>query len=48
MMRTILILLGLLTATVAVSACVPLAVGAGGAVVADQIAEDQNGDDGLF
>lgn len=32
----------------AVSGCVPLAVGAAGAVVADKVVEDQNGGDGLF
>jgi hypothetical protein len=28
--------------------CAPLFLGAGGAVVADQVAEDQQGGDGLF
>ena len=30
------------------SACVPDALGATGAIVADQIAEEENGGDGLF
>lgn len=28
--------------------CGPLLIGAGGAVLADKVAEDQQGDDGLF
>ncbi|MGB7269364.1 MAG: hypothetical protein WBC90_07560 [Albidovulum sp.] len=28
--------------------CAPLIIGAGGAVIADKVAEDQNGGDGLF
>ena len=39
---------GLILAMVALSGCAPLIVGAGGAVIADEIAEDQNGGDGLF
>jgi hypothetical protein len=31
-----------------VSGCVPLAVGAGAAVIGDEIAEDRSGGDGLF
>lgn len=38
----------LLTGFIAVSGCVPVVVGAGAAVVADTVAEDQNGGDGLF
>ncbi|MCB2117177.1 MAG: hypothetical protein KDE00_12980 [Rhodobacteraceae bacterium] len=30
------------------AACGPLLVGAGGAVIADKVAEDQTGTDGLF
>lgn len=42
-MRTILVLT-LLMFTVALSGCVPVAIGAGGAIAADTIAEDR-GDD---
>ncbi len=38
----------LLAASLALSGCAPLLVGGGAAVVADQVAEDQNGGDGLF
>ncbi len=41
-------ILAILGACAFLSGCVPLAVGAGGALIADQVAEDQNGDDGLF
>ena len=41
-------ILGLILGTVALSGCVPVAVGAGAAVVADSVAEDQQGGDGLF
>jgi hypothetical protein len=37
-----------LIASLALTACAPLLVGGGAAVVADQVAEDQNGGDGLF
>lgn len=30
------------------SGCAPVIIGAGGAVIADKVAEDQNGGDGLF
>jgi len=33
---------------VTLTACGPLVFGAGGAVIADKVAEDQNGGDGLF
>jgi hypothetical protein len=33
---------------IGLSACGPLLVGGAGVVVADQVAEDQNGGDGLF
>ncbi len=39
-----LVLIGLMVVT----GCVPVAIGAGAAVVADSVAEDQNGGDGLF
>lgn len=42
-MRTILAL-SLLLATVALSGCVPVVIGAGGAIAADTIAEDRGGD----
>ncbi|MCC0065225.1 MAG: hypothetical protein H6895_14250 [Defluviimonas sp.] len=35
-------------ALLALSACGPVIVGAGGAVLADKVAEDKNGGDGLF
>ena len=38
----------LIAAPFALSGCVPLVVGAGGAIAADTIAEDRNGGDGLF
>ncbi len=41
-------LVALLLVTGLLSACAPLIIGGGGAVIADQVAEDQNGDDGLF
>jgi hypothetical protein len=30
------------------SGCAPLVIGAGGAVIADQVVEDKKGGDGLF
>lgn len=33
-----------LVAALLTSACVPVAIGAGGAIIADQVAEDQGGD----
>ena len=41
-------LVALLLATGLLSACAPLLIGGGGAIVADEVAEDQNGGDGLF
>ncbi len=38
----------LLMATAALSACSPLVVGAGAAVVADEVIEREKGGDGLF
>jgi hypothetical protein len=35
-------------ACAALSACGPLIVGSGAALIADQVAEDQRGGDGLF
>lgn len=40
------LVLALAAATLA--GCVPVAIGAGGALVADQVAEDRQGGDGLF
>jgi hypothetical protein len=37
-----------LLACLGLTACAPLLVGGGAAVVADKVAEDQNGGDGLF
>ncbi len=47
-MRKLLILLSLTAISAAVSGCVPLALGAAGAVVADEAVEDRQGGDGLF
>lgn len=47
-MRTILILCGFVLLSAPLAGCVPLALGAGGAVAADQYVEDRDGDDGLF
>lgn len=41
------VLAGIVLAAV-LSGCAPLIIGGGGAVIADQVAEDQNGGDGLF
>ena len=46
MTRTRLILPLLFLATLC--GCAPLVIGAGGAVLADQVVEDQKGCDGLF
>ena len=42
------LILVLVTAGAAMSGCVPLMAGAGGAVLGDQIMEQENGGDGLF
>ena len=48
-MRTTFMILALLLASTTLSGCAAVALGLGGAVVADQIVEDQNGGgDGLF
>lgn len=47
-MRTLLILCGFVALTSTLSGCVPLALGAGGAVAADEYQEDREGGDGLF
>jgi hypothetical protein len=41
------IVLGLATLAL-LSGCAPLIIGGGGAIIADQVVEDQNGGDGLF
>ena len=38
----------LILAAVALSACAPVIVGAGAAVVADKVVEEERGGDGLF
>lgn len=38
----------LLIAGLSLSGCAAVAVGAAGAVIADKVVEDRNGDDGLF
>ena len=48
MQKKILAFLVLAVSAGLISGCVPLAVGAGGAVIADKVAEDQTGGDGLF
>lgn len=47
-MKTILKIGALALALAATSGCVELAVGAAGAVIADEALEQRNGDDGLF
>ncbi len=47
MQNTIWKVLTVIAAMAALSACAPL-IGGGAAVVADQVAEDENGGDGLF
>lgn len=47
-MRLILILSSFVALAGALSGCVPLVLGAGGAVAADEYAEDRDGGDGLF
>ncbi len=47
MNRKILLIL-MLAALPSLSACGAALVGAGGAVVADKVAEEENGGDGLF
>ncbi len=47
MNRKILMML-MLAALPTLSACGPALVGAGGAVVADKVAEEEKGGDGLF
>jgi hypothetical protein len=37
-----------LVATCILSGCAPVLIGAGGAVIADKVVEDQKGGDGLF
>ena len=41
-------LTALLVAAFSLTGCAPVVIGAGGAVLADKVAEDQNGGDGLF
>lgn len=43
-----LILMLALPSFVALSACTPVVIGAGAAVVVDEVLEDRNGGDGLF
>ena len=47
-MQKLWVALALVVASIAVSGCVPLAVGAGAVVVADEIIEDDRGGDGLL
>ncbi|MEZ5779126.1 MAG: hypothetical protein R3E44_12275 [Paracoccaceae bacterium] len=47
-MQKIGLILVFATMAAALSGCGPVIVGAGGAVIADKVAEDQQGDDGLF
>ena len=42
-MNRVILILSLLAVYAAVSGCVPVAIGAGGAVAADAIAEDRGG-----
>ncbi|MFV2052026.1 hypothetical protein [Aliiroseovarius sp. YM-037] len=47
-MRIFGLILAMATTTAMLAGCAPLIVGAGGAVIADEIAEDERGGDGLF
>jgi hypothetical protein len=47
-MRNRILAVAALIASLTLTACAPLLVGGGAAVVADKVAEDQNGGDGLF
>ena len=47
-MRQRMVVVSALVFATLVSACGPLVVGAGGAVIADQAVEDEKGGDGLF
>jgi hypothetical protein len=47
-MQKIGLILMLAVAGMTFSGCAPVIIGAGGAVLADKVAEDQNGGDGLF
>lgn len=38
----------ILAALLVISACAPVAIGAAGAVIADEVMENQKGGDGLF
>lgn len=44
MQRTAILVLGLTLATMTLSGCVPVVIGAGGAIAADTIAEDRGSD----
>ncbi len=41
-------LMAMMAAAALLAACVPVAIGAGTAVVADQVIEEEQGGDGLF
>ena len=47
-MRKLLPATALILTAALLSGCGPVIVGAGGAVLADKVAEDQQGGDGLF
>ncbi len=47
-MRKPVTIAALILTAVLMSGCGPIIVGAGGAVLADKVAEDQQGGDGLF
>lgn len=47
-MTTKITLVFALLAVPVLSACVPVAIGVGGAIVADEIVEQEQGGDGLF
>ena len=48
MLKKIVLLLTLGGAVLAAAGCVPVALGVGGAVIADEAAEQEHGGDGLF
>ncbi|NNK78800.1 MAG: hypothetical protein HKP40_08835 [Litoreibacter sp.] len=47
-MKKISFILMTIAASATLSGCAPLVIGAGGAVIADEIVEDRKGGDGLF
>ncbi len=44
----LILALALLAATQTLTACAPVAIGAAGAIIADEVMENEGGGDGLF